>query len=52
MGLTTYRIILDMDDLLERPTYYAAPVAAVENPEDAEQSSDDEDGGPDWTKLP
>lgn len=40
-----------MDDLLERPTY-AAPAAAVENPEDAEQSSDEDDGGPDWTKLP
>ena len=45
--------VLDMDDSLEQPD--AAPKQPpVEQraPEDDEQSSGDEDEGPDWTKLP
>lgn len=39
-----------MDDLLEKPQ----KVTVKSNPEDdeADQSSGDEDGGLDWTKLP
>ena len=45
-----------MDDLLERPTY-TAPVgigaaASADDPDNANQSSDEDDGGPDWTRLP
>lgn len=39
-----------MDDFLEKPTS-SAPIENAETPEDAGQSSDEDDGGPDWTKL-
>ncbi|KAI5117358.1 hypothetical protein M0805_002472 [Coniferiporia weirii] len=39
-----------MDDILERPTSNI-PADVTDNPEDAGQSSDEDDGGPDWTKL-
>ncbi|TFY68739.1 hypothetical protein EVJ58_g839 [Rhodofomes roseus] len=39
-----------MDDTLERPNVVSKPVDAVDG--DDEQSSGDEDQGPDWTKLP
>lgn len=47
-----------MDDQLEKPApYQPLPTTAVsgvdgeKRPDDEDQSSDDEDGGPDWTKL-
>lgn len=40
-----------MDDNLEKPTSKSL-LAPAENPEEDEQSSGDEDQGPDWTKLP
>ena len=45
-----------MDDLLERPTYTApagiGAAASTDDPDNANQSSDEDDGGPDWTRLP
>lgn len=42
-----------MDDFLEEPSAIPAPSLPSENAHDEEeQSSGDEDGGPDWTKLP
>ncbi|KZT65818.1 hypothetical protein DAEQUDRAFT_730993 [Daedalea quercina L-15889] len=40
-----------MDDTLERPTSISKPVDLVDDGED-EQSSGEEDQGPDWTKIP
>lgn len=42
--------LTNMDDTLEKPTFVAEPKDIVDG-EDA-QSSDDEDQGPDWTKIP
>lgn len=39
-----------MDENLERPSTLTAKTVSV-NPEDDDQSSGDEDGGLDWTKL-
>ena len=39
-----------MDDTLELPTSIPAPDVAAEK-EEEEQSSGDEDQGPDWTKI-
>ena len=41
-----------MDDSLEQPDAVAVPTVEKRAPEDEEQSSGDEDEGPDWTKLP
>ncbi len=38
-----------MDDILEQPSSEAPPPKLDDNPD--EQSSGDEDEGPDWTKL-
>ncbi|THH03352.1 hypothetical protein EW145_g6327 [Phellinidium pouzarii] len=38
-----------MDDILEQPTSSVPNTA--DDPDDAAQSSDEDDGGPDWTKL-
>ncbi|KAF9816380.1 hypothetical protein IEO21_04133 [Rhodonia placenta] len=40
-----------MDDSLEKPTAASQPTDPEEHPED-EQSSGEEDQGPDWTKIP
>ncbi|EJC98891.1 uncharacterized protein FOMMEDRAFT_113456 [Fomitiporia mediterranea MF3/22] len=39
-----------MDDILEKPNSELRP-SNVNSPEDAGQSSDEDDGGPDWTKV-
>lgn len=41
-----------MDDNLEQPDAVALPTAEKRAADDDEQSSGDEDEGPDWTKLP
>ncbi len=41
-----------MDDSIEQPGNVLAKDIVNEQNEEAEQSSDEEDGGPDWTKLP
>jgi tRNA-splicing endonuclease subunit Sen54 len=41
-----------MDDNLEQPDIISKPLPPDQKaPEDDEQSSEDEDEGPDWTKL-
>jgi hypothetical protein len=40
-----------MDDILEPSVDRSAPRNA-QGPDDGDSSTDEEDGGPDWTKLP
>jgi hypothetical protein len=43
-----------MDDELETPSseLHAEKTDAVQDDNNAEHFSDDDDGGPDWTKMP
>jgi hypothetical protein len=51
--VTRVRVALDMDDSLEQPGASPDPIESSDRLDaDEDNSSGDEDGGLDWTKLP